>query len=270
MKKDLKRYAKIALREAAFFGGAICAKSGFAIVATTGYVYKVPRHMNGMDYAALTLGRYEKAEIKILRDHFCKAANIIEVGANIGIVTRVAIMEKLEKEGRYLAVEPNPYALDALYGNIRMCKGATKSKGYFVVNAALCGPEDNGKTGTLNVRPNLSSGLASHTRSGALGPETPVQVTMRSLSSLLDRSGMESASLIIDAEGAEIDMLADTKGLKRIDQMAIELHETSLTGREETPNDVLQNLQKQGFKVAGREANTYYLYRPERFSRLTA
>jgi hypothetical protein len=60
-------------------------------------------------------------------------------------------------------------------------------------------------------------------------------------------------------------MLKDTEALKRIDQIAIEVHETSLTGRKETPKDVLDNLVAQGFKIGGRASNTYYLFRPSSF-----
>lgn len=263
----MKREIKWLLRQGVGMAGKVAAAAfGRAVVATTGYVYDVPRSMQGLMYASLTLGRYEKAEIKILRDHFRKASNIIEIGANIGIVTRVAISEKLDDDGMYVAVEPNPRSLEVLDRNIKRSAPLSGNKEAFIENAALAGPDKDNTFATFMMRPNLSSGLASHTASQV--KEEAVNVPLISLGRILKIYDMDRASLVIDAEGAEIDMiLKDAEALKRIDQMAIEVHETSLTGRNDyPPAKVVDELRKQGFTVGGRAENTYYLYRPEAYS----
>lgn len=258
MKREIKWLMKRGLGLA---GTMAAAAFGRAVALNTGYVYDVPRNMKGSTYASLTLGRYEKAEIQILREHFQKAANIIEVGANFGIVTRVAIEEKLPEDGLYVAVEPNSRSLDVLNRNINRSTPEGSYKEAFVEHAALAGPDMDGKTATFMVRPNLSSGLSSHTARQAR--EEAVTVPLMSLSRILDEYDMDRASLIIDAEGAEIDMiLKDAKALERIDQIAIEVHETSLTGREDYPPEkVIDALCNLGFSVGGRAENTFYLSR---------
>lgn len=249
-----KRIVRVALKP--------MVKAGIAYNWADGRFYNVPTNMSPTDYFALVRGTYEQAEIKILSDYFQKAANIIEIGANIGIVTTAAITTKMAgPESRYVAVEPNPLALGALRQNIARCHEPRTTNSIFVEEAALCGPDDSDKTATFMMRDNLSSGLETHTTDALAG--TPTSVRLQSLSALLDKYGMDRASLIIDAEGAEIDMVfKDKAGLARIDQIAIEVHDTKLTKRRETPEDVLRELENQGFKMGGRALNTYYLYRP--------
>ncbi|NBX66811.1 MAG: FkbM family methyltransferase [Proteobacteria bacterium] len=260
--KVVKSGLKWVARNVVFGTCAQLVKTGIAINFRTGRVYSVPSNMSPIDYFGLLRGTYEQAEIKILREHFKRAANIIEIGANIGVVTRAAITEKMaDAESRYVAVEPNPKAIEALSRNIARCYDPKTTNSVFIEAAALSAPEDSGKTASFMMRDNLSSGLASHTTDKLGGTPTPVR--LQSLSSLLDKYGMDRASLIIDAEGAEIDMVFNDKaGLARIDQIAIEVHDTKLTERKETPDDVLRELEKQGFRIGGRESNTYYLYRP--------
>jgi hypothetical protein len=70
------------------------------------------------------------------------------------------------------------------------------------------------------------------------------------------------ASLICDTEGGEIPMiLEDAASFAGIRQMVIELHGPELTGRSETPEQMLAVLAKLGFTVGGLYDNCFYLTR---------
>lgn len=232
-------------------------------VTPDGYVIRVAgRDTHPMDYLNLLQGRYEGAEVEILRNHFRPAAAIIEIGANIGYVARIAMEEKLQAGGRYIAVEPNPRAQAALEINLSRSLRRDPTKEFMIVAAAVDAPEYERDNATFIMRPNLSSGLPMHTATQKLGREDSAIVRATSLGALMAQYAPGGAALICDAEGAEIDMvLKDAGAFKNIDQMSIELHEKSITGREETPAQVLMALQKMGFSVGARVSNTYYLSR---------
>ena len=64
-----------------------------------GQIFDVPATMNANDCLAIFTGTYEHDETQLLRRWFFSDHTIVEVGANIGVVSRYAFMEKLQEGG---------------------------------------------------------------------------------------------------------------------------------------------------------------------------
>lgn len=231
------------------------------ITAPDGQLFDVPPTMAANECLAIFTGSYERDEIDILRKWFRPDHTIIDIGANIGVVSRYAFLEKLADDGTYICVEPNPLARHALEINMQRSASLCPKKNYMIIAAAVCEPDRNGKNAAFVVRQNLASALVGQLPSD--GNDTIIQVPTRSLGSLMKDHAPNGASMICDAEGAEIPLIVnDPETFSQIRQIAIELHEPRFTGHQETPSFLISKLWELGFGVFGRAGNAYYLTRP--------
>ncbi len=223
--------------------------------------FYLPKNFNPIDIAALQRGDYEAAESDILRDYFKPDQTIIEIGANIGYVSRLACKDKLAPGGTYVAVEANALSIPSLTKNLKACE---TGKDIRILHTAIGIPvAKEGERQNFIQRNNLSSGLESALRTNLLEPVSSVPV--RSLSSVareFDRAG-KGYSLICDAEGAEILILQkDPRSLDTCSQVAIELHHPNLTGSSVTPRDMVEIFEHLGFKHRCDLQDTHYFCRP--------
>ena len=227
-------------------------------------VFELTPDMTGRRYLGFMRGNYEKPEREILQRYFRPASQIVEIGANIGVVSNAAATNCLTAQGRIICVEPNAHVIPVLKRNLERTQDqpGNELKQIIVLEAALAAPS-HPEYGEFLARPNLSSGLTTHVSPQAYDT-APLRVPLISLGELLFEHGMgqERFSLICDAEGAEISMiLGERDVLRRCDQLAIELHQPDLTGSDFTPADMLEELADQGFTLGGQIAGTYYLSR---------
>ena len=230
------------------------------IIAPDGQVFDVPDTMAANECLAIAAGSYEHDEIAILRQLFKPDHTVIEIGANIGVVSRYAFLEKLEDGGTYFCVEPNPLSRPALEINMQRSAFFCPKKYFKIISAAVCEPDRNGKTAAFVVRQNLASALVGQLPSDE--SDTIIQVPTRSLGSLLKDHAPNGASMICDAEGAEIPMIVnDPEAFSQVRQIAIELHDPRFTGHPETPSFLVSQFKDSGFVVAGKLGNVYYLTR---------
>ncbi|MDY0028623.1 MAG: FkbM family methyltransferase [Pseudobdellovibrionaceae bacterium] len=231
-------------------------------VTIHGDAYVTPPDMNPIDYISLVLGRYERAELGMLKSHFQNASNIIEVGANIGVLTRAAFDTKLLDGGRMICLEPNPDSQSSLIGNVlTRTRNSLRDRRIEFLQYALCAPSNEGEAIFIQ-RNDLSSGLVGQVERNPTD-RSHIPVTTISLSSLLKQKNVSGTySLICDAEGAEIPMMyEDGDALRNCDQILIELHHPDLTGQPITPDDMVGRLKTLGFHLKDRDTNTYYLDR---------
>lgn len=234
-------------------------------VMPDGRVYSTPQSLSALSYLSMFLGQYEVAERTILRTHFRDANTIVEIGSNIGVVSRVALEEKLVDGGKIICVEPNPDSHDVLIKNLERGVASARRGGKTIhLNVEFSAISAPGHIGQALFIPrnNLSSGLVGQVETSHADKDH-VRVPITCLSRLLhDHNISGGYSLICDAEGAEIPMIfKDAAALERCEQMAIELHEPSLTGSDVTPRDMVDELERQGFRLIDRQLHTYYLSR---------
>lgn len=255
MKRIIKNFAKASAHKLSQTFG--------RIVTADREVYHVPSDISFECFRDLARGIYETHEKYLLWRHFMDASTIVDLGANIGVVGRAA-MAKLDTDGTYIAVEPNPSSLKALEKNLR--SGSTRYTGLFlgriaVVNAAIGQPINGHDVAEFLQRPNLSSGLVGQVAACA-NDSAPIAVPLKSLRQVLDAHKVSGEySLICDIEGGEIPLIEDKEALRHCSQMLIELHEPELTGQNVTPAEMLDTLFDQGFVHQGQSGNVHYLCR---------
>ncbi len=256
MYTEAKKLIKTGLRTAV---GAFNSTFGVAITPE-GNLISTPRQMNPATYLAIVRGGYERAELSLLQQ-FTAASTIVELGANIGIVTTAAL-NKLSTTGRIVCVEPNPDSLPALSRNIE--RALQRQAGYMkpdvrIIHAAV--GNDGGTTQFIR-RAGLDSGLVGQV--SLRDDDAPaVDVPVKTLSQILKESNIHGPySLVCDIEGGEIPLMYDdADALQKCVEMVIELHPTSLTGSDIDQTQMLGRLESLGFKQKANVANTYLLQR---------
>ena len=220
-----------------------------------GYSFSIPPHVSNNTACRVWKGEHEKEEIEILRKHFKKSASIIEVGSNFGVISRIALEEKLLEGGTMICIEPHPGSFAFLKANAF----SQEDKHVEYDNCAIGHVNGNGGHSTFMLSKGMSSGLRSHIVTKS--KHSPIQVPVRELSDYTEKM-QGPYGLICDAEGGEIDIiLQDKKSLDQCNQIMIELHHPKLTGRAETPKMILDELKDLGFSVEAQSDDSYYLSR---------
>ncbi len=261
LEKPVLKALKTIARPFMKLGGRFLLDTGILKNITTpdGHEFSIPNNMHWVDLLSLYRGEYEASEIKMIREHFRQADCIVELGSNIGVVSRIAFEEKLSPKGKMICVEPNPKSYPALQKNMGRSMQHKSDKMVVFENAAIGKSNDGSTTAEFFLRNNLSSGLSSHL--DRKRTDHSIDVNIKSLSDIL-KNVAGSYSLIADIEGAEIDLIQqEPEALDRCDQIMIELHEPKLTGRQETPEIIIENLKHLGFHVQGQSGNSYCLSR---------
>jgi FkbM family methyltransferase len=230
------------------------------ITTPDGQVFDIPSTMNANECLAVYGGNYEADETRIIREWMQPDSTIVEIGCNIGFVGRYAFTEKLLDSGTYICVEPNPVPGPALRRNMERAERQCPGRRFEIVSAAIRGGGDQRVDVQFVVRKNQTSAAVGQIPHEKM--EQIISVPSMSLTTLLRTYAPNGASLICDAEGAEIDMIfKDGEAFQHIRQIAIELHEPAFTGRAERPDIMLDRLKSLGFTCKARMGNTCYLIR---------
>jgi FkbM family methyltransferase len=140
-------------------------------------------------------GSFERAEIVAMLGTVTAGSTVIDVGANVGLVTIPLALAT----ARVIAVEPLPQNIEQLRGNVRR-NGLTNVD---VVEAAA-GAVDGSAVLHSAADPAFGSlhEVVKHRATGDL------EVTLRSLDSLWNELGRPVVNLVkIDVEGAELEVL---------------------------------------------------------------
>lgn len=222
-----------------------------------GQWFDTPKGFHPLDFINLWAGRYEAPEMKILEDHFAKDHTIIEIGANIGVVTRTALKDKLTENGMMLCIEANPDALPCLKSNLARSVNGNRAE---ILPFAIGAPDVEGEIQSFVQKKNLASGLDATAK--LKGSDRKIDVAVFSLSAIVNKYAGKGYSLICDAEGAEILILEkDSQSLERCNQIVIELHPPSQTGRDVTQEQMVEQLKDLGFHHGPSVHNTHYFSR---------
>lgn len=124
------------------------------------------------------------------------ALNIIDIGANAGLFTAIALHEA-QGRGHVLVVEPNPVLLPRLEANIAFNKQASTVS----VHAVAIGPKEG--LMRLSFKGDDLGGASLAVGEGASGQQE-IEVPIRPLLSLVQEAGMTRIDLLkIDVEGFE-------------------------------------------------------------------
>ena len=149
--------------------------------------------MRGIDF-----GLYSEIYLKngYSQELLAEGMNIIDIGANVGVYTVLAA-EKVGKNGRVVAVEPEPKNYKQLLGNIKL----NNFQNVISKNIAMTNHE-----GTEKLY--LFSSLASHSLIFPEDKNSYIEVPVKTIDKLLEELDIKKIDIIkIDAEGAEIPIL---------------------------------------------------------------
>ena len=170
------------------------------------------------DKGRLDAGLHEAGEIGLARRTLLPELPVVELGGGIGVVSCL-INRRLNHPDRHVVVEANPELIPTLEANRRLndCR-------FRIRNVALA-------YGTPEVSLAIDSFAAS--RIGGAGRQ--VAVATVSLAGLLEEVPLERINLVVDIEGAELDLVEHESALlaDRARTLIVETH-PRLTGLEPT------------------------------------
>jgi FkbM family methyltransferase len=174
--------------------------------------------------------RYELREYEIITQTLRADDRYLELGAGIGFITTCAC--KLVGEGRVFAYEPNPQLA-------QVAESTARANGFRLsVTSAVLGPDDG--EAEFFVTPDF---WASSLRKA---PEAvQIQVPMRSFAAELQR--VKPSYLMVDIEGAEVELLRGEKLPGHVRAICMELH-TEIVGLDSVRR-LLSKLLDEGFSL---------------------
>jgi len=190
---------------------------------------------------ALTLGVYERGEIDYFRSRFDAAMTFIDVGANVGLYSALALSTPGFR-GRALAIEPHAESRLYLRKTIEANGGA----------AQICELAASDRPGTLKLYKNPENKGDNRLYPDPLlrGEET---IEADTLDNICRRYGIASAQFIkIDVQGAEAQVIRGAKGLLAASSDCVLMTEFWPYGLARCGADgleYLQLLQELGFRL---------------------
>ncbi|MEK7563579.1 MAG: FkbM family methyltransferase [Patescibacteria group bacterium] len=190
-------------------------------------------------------GTYENKERRLVRKHLPRDLPVIEGGGSIGVVS--CVMNSLLKHPEdHVVIEANPRLIGILTKNRDQngCK-------FEIINAAV---DQSGKDITFYLHEKFVGGSAQRKT------ETPVTVPSINIKDILEKKGWKKASLVLDIEGAEIDLIDKEADVlqKLIAVLIVEMHDMI-----SKPSDIVASLSRLvelGFELKERQMDVYVYY----------
>ena len=197
------------------------------------------------DKGRLDAGLHEAGEIGLARRMLLPELPVVELGGGIGVVSCL-INRRLEHPDRHVVVEANPELIPTLEANRRLnhCQ-------FRIRNVALA-------YGT----PEASLAIDSFAASRIGGSGRQVVVPTATLATLLQDAAFERINLVVDIEGAEVDLVEHESALlrDRARTLLVETH-PRLTGLEPTAR-MRATLADLGFVEMARVRDVFAFERP--------
>jgi FkbM family methyltransferase len=195
---------------------------------------------------ALTFQVYERNEIAFVRSHFGPDMTLIDVGANVGLYTGIALSVP-GFQGTILAIEPHSESRSYLYKTIQSNTGV-HGRG----NVMVCDKAASDRSETLKLYMNAQNKGDNRLYPDALLDEAQV-VAADTLDNICLRYGVESVDMFkVDVQGAEAKVISGATNLlnNSADCMLMtEFWPYGLSQAGSNPLDYLQSLGKLGFTL---------------------
>jgi len=178
--------------------------------------------------------KYEKEEIRLLKDHLQMDLDVIELGSSIGGVSTV--LGSLTSAKVY-CYEANPDLIDILSHNLRI-------NGLLDHTSVHYAAVSTSNTSEVFFNPRESSELGKLSDDANEGTAVPAT----SVKKIVDEKGLKSFALVADIEGSEAAfILGEPESLEGCKQLFIELHNCSWEGKEYTAEDLKNEICELGF-----------------------
>lgn len=187
-------------------------------------------------------GTYEDKERRLVRKHLPRDLPVIEGGGSIGVVSCV-MNSLLEHPEDHVVIEANPRLIAILTKN----RDRNRRK-FEIINAAV---DQSGKDVTFYLHEKFVGGSAQRKT------DTPVTVPSITVRQVLNKKGWKKVSLVLDIEGAEIDLIEKEADVlkKHVAVIIVEMHDMI-----SDPADIkaaLAKLETLGFEMKERQMDVY-------------
>lgn len=228
-------------------------------------------HKNGL---LMTFNLQNPHEISMLFDLFAKELSnvlssvlrpndiFIDCGANIGYFTFMAAALTNGKNGKVVAVEPNPYCENRLMESKKL--GEYHNVDIYGLAISNC---EGQLDFNISVDPMFSSisdlNLLKFTETSET-ISVPVIKADTLIKDLLNNKNDSIRLMKIDVEGAELDVLegmSDALSNSKVQYIFIEIHPQQLAIQGKDFNDVIELIEKSGFKKIEKYGDWSYLYK---------
>lgn len=198
-------------------------------------------------------GTYEDRERKLIARHVRPDLPVIEGGGSIGVISCLT-NRLLKRPADHIVIEANPELIGILTKNrdLNGCK-------FDITCAAL---DQHGPTVTFYLH-KLSVGGSAQRATGK-----PVTVPAVTVKGLLEKHHWQKISLVLDIEGAEIDLVnMESETLKHhVAILIIEMH--PMISKQEEIDAALKKIEGLGFTLKDRALDVYAYYNERLLSSL--
>jgi FkbM family methyltransferase len=214
---------------------------GGGIYKTDGCRFVSPRKMTNIGWRGASFWRdkCEAHERKLIKQFILPEDSVIEVGGCIGIISCIT-NRLLKTPSKHLVVEANPYMIPWLAKNQKL-----NGSGFLVEHCAVGRPPETTfyihATGIMN---GSCQNKSAH----------PIRLPSRSLQEFDERYGPFNV-LIMDVEGAELDVLQQSQHLMKTYRLVIIEFHPWIIG-EEKIQLCRQILKNAGLKLSGSSGST--------------
>jgi FkbM family methyltransferase len=188
---------------------------------------------------ALALRVYERCEMAFFRDHFRGSMTFIDVGANVGLYTAIALSKK--GDGAILAIEPHRESRSFLHNTI-----LTNAAGRPANSVQVCELAASDRRGTLSLYKNSQNKGDNRIYPDPLLDEQET-VSTDTLDNICAARGMASVDFLkIDVQGAEAKVIAGAAQLLQNSADCILMTEFWPYGLARSGSDALDYLESLG------------------------
>jgi FkbM family methyltransferase len=195
--------------------------------------------------ASLFFRAYEGAELRFIRKYLKNDYDVVELGASFGVVSSQIASLLKDTDRRLICVEPNEHLIESLKTNLGL---NGRFENCYVVNKII--DYENSETSTTAFHPSEDILVSKKIRLENEA-QNAVLIERTTLSEIIEEHEVARYSLIMDIEGAEIEiMLNDQDAFKQCTRIIVELHDTTFRGVDYSIEDLIHIVQaKLNFKI---------------------
>ena len=170
-------------------------------------IFFFPEDINTIELGRYFFNHYEKEEKYFTEKYVKDIDSVLELGGNVGVISNI-INGKLENKEKHIVFEPNPSLIEFLIKN----KKLNDSK-YHVIKGVISKDK--------NIEFYLSKNILSS--SSKVISKNKINPKSYSISEIENKYKIHFNVLVMDIEGAEIDLIRDFD-LSKFEKLIIEFH----------------------------------------------
>jgi FkbM family methyltransferase len=204
-----------------------------------GCTITIPSALHRGVLAKVRSGDYETPERELISEHLRPDIPVIELGGSLGVVGAFAA-KRLAPGTRMISIEANPNIIGYCRKNLSSNSAGSAEVLHRVV---AYGTEKAPFYISDNIHISRTEPFAGSRR---------VDVETTTIAELLERVGSKQFQLIMDIEGAEVDVIREESSIfKKCVLAIIEFHPSNYSEPDNTTTEMISILKEQGLELIG-------------------